>query len=78
MSAADMHLLNSSQVSWMEGQPLVVWLSLSMNLSLKLGLALAFASSVCNNGPVSVALAEPLQSSIEREKIKHEITKIVI
>jgi hypothetical protein len=27
-----------------------------MNLSLKLGLALAFASSVCNNGPISVAL----------------------
>jgi hypothetical protein len=62
----------------MEGQPLFVWLSLSMNLSLRLGLALAFASGVCNNGPISVALAEPLKSSIEKEKIKHEIIKIVI
>lgn len=78
MSAAGMHLLNSNQVSQMEGQPLVVWLSLSMNLSLKLGLALAFASSVCNNGPISVALADPLQSSIEKEKIKHEIIKTII
>jgi hypothetical protein len=62
----------------MEGQPLVVWLSLSVNLSLKLGLAIAFASSVCNNGPVSVALVEHLQSSMEKEKIKYKIIDIVI
>jgi hypothetical protein len=78
MSAAGMHLLNSSQVSWLGGQTLVVWLSLSMNLSLKPGLALAFASGVCNNGPISVALVEPLRCSVERQKIKQEFTKIVI
>jgi hypothetical protein len=78
MSAAGMHLLNSSQVSWMEGQTLVVWLSLLMNLSLQLWFALAFASSVCNNEPIFVALVERLQSSTEREKIKHEITKIIV
>lgn len=54
----------------MGGQTSVVWLSLSMNLSLKPGLALAFASGVCNNGPISVALVEPLRCSVERQKIK--------